>query len=149
MPLSFVPGSSDIHATIKVCIRSVHTPVYRLLIKRKLGVFGSFAVGGRRRKGFWYRVCRCLMLWLWVLFTKLLTGSITLISIWLIAPWTLANLFYGLQFGASYKVNDWLSVLVVDVWTTLAAVSALTLIFKQVGTELVAIELDCDQTGWD
>jgi hypothetical protein len=56
----------------------------------------------------------------------------------------------GLQFGASYKVNDWLSVFGGGRmnYFTGGYEGFLNANLKQVGTELVAIELDCDQTGW-
>lgn len=61
-----------------------------------------------------------------------------------------SQIIYGVQLGLSYKVNDWLSVFAGGRmnYFTGGYEGSLEANLKGAGTELAAIKLDCEQTGW-
>lgn len=61
-----------------------------------------------------------------------------------------SQFIYGVQLGLSYQVNDWLSVFAGGRmnYFTGGYEGFLNANLKANGSELSAIELDCDQTGW-
>ena len=66
-----------------------------------------------------------------------------------------SQFIYGVQLGLSYKINDWLSVFAggrmnyfSGGYEGFLTATVNSNIPNLSGTELAAIELDCDQTGW-
>ena len=66
-----------------------------------------------------------------------------------------SQFIYGVQLGLSYKINDWLSVFAggrmnyfSGGYEGILTATVNSNIPNLGGTELAAIELDCDQTGW-
>lgn len=126
-------------------------PSVQVAYKNENWVFsGSFAVGGGGGKASFDTGLPMFDALVMGSIYKATNGSITPDKYTINSAMDGRQFIYGLQFGASYKVNDWLSVFGGGRmnYFTGGYEGFLNANLKQVGTELVAIELDCDQTGW-
>ena len=97
------------------------------------------------------------------MFDSMIMGNISQASGGLITPSMYSinsamdgsQFIYGVQLGLSYKINDWLSVFAggrmnyfSGGYEGFLTATVNSNIPNLGGTELAAIELDCDQTGW-
>lgn len=82
--------------------------------------------------------------------SKATQGTITPDKYAIVSAMDGRQFIYGVQLGASYRVNDWLSVFGGGRMNYFKGgyEGFLNANLKQNGAELAGIELDCDQTGW-